>query len=146
MTTHLRTSLRDAMATAVTGLTSTGSRVHKSRLYPVAADALPCLLVACGEQEQIQQESNYIQQRTLLMTVRGMAKATGDLDATLNQIALEVEAAVQAAGVLGGKVDDVTLIEIRTDVDDSMDKPVGVIELTYRLIFFTVDGAAGANA
>lgn len=47
MTTHLRTSLRDAMATAVTGLTSTGSRVHKSRLYPVAADALPCLLVAC---------------------------------------------------------------------------------------------------
>ena len=45
MTTHLRTSLRDAMATAVTGLTSTGSRVHKSRLYPVAADALPCLLV-----------------------------------------------------------------------------------------------------
>ena len=140
MTTHLRTSLRDAMATAVTGLTSTGSRVHKSRLYPVAADALPCLLVACGEQEQLQQE------RTLLMTVRGMAKATGDLDATLNQIALEVEAAVQAAGMLGGKVDDVTLIEIRTDVDDSMDKPVGVIELTYRLIYFTVAGAAGANA
>ena len=146
MTTHLRTSLRDAMATAVTGLTSTGSRVHKSRLYPVAADSLPCLLVACGEQEQLQQESNYIQQRTLLMTVRGMAKATGDLDATLNQIALEVEAAVQAAGVLGGKVDDVTLIEISTDVDDSMDKPVGVIELTYRLIYFTVAGAAGANA
>lgn len=146
MTTHLRTSLRDAMATAVTGLTSTGSRVHKSLLYPVAADALPCLLVACGEQEQIQQESNYIQQRTLLMTVRGMAKATGDLDATLNQIALEVEAAVQAAGMLGGKVDDVTLTEIRTDVDDSMDKPVGVIELTYRLIYFTVAGAAGANA
>lgn len=144
-TTHLRTQIRDAMATAVTSLATTGTRVHKSRMYPAADAGLPCLLVFCGDQERIEQDATNIQQRTLEMTVRGLVKATGDIDASLNQIALEVEAAVQSAGTLSSKVSGVTLTGIDSTLDDSLEKPVGIIDLSYRITYFTIAGAPGVN-
>ena len=43
--THVRTQLRDAVASVVTGLASTGSRVYRSQTLPVTAKQLPALLV-----------------------------------------------------------------------------------------------------
>ena len=47
---HLRTQIRDAVATAVTGLTTTGANVFKHRTYDVPQSALPCLLVTSGDE------------------------------------------------------------------------------------------------
>ena len=42
---HVRQSLRDNVVTAVTGLSTTGSNVFRSRVYPLGTNKLPALCV-----------------------------------------------------------------------------------------------------
>ncbi len=42
---HVRKQIRDAIVTAVTGLTTTGSNVFRSRIYPLESGKLPGLCV-----------------------------------------------------------------------------------------------------
>ena len=48
---HVRKLLRDNLTTALTGLTTTGSNVYQSRVYPIASNKLPGLLVYSKEEE-----------------------------------------------------------------------------------------------
>ena len=48
---HLRQSIRERIATDVTGLSTTGSNVFQSRVYPVEDGSLPCLLVYTTSEE-----------------------------------------------------------------------------------------------
>jgi hypothetical protein len=45
MANHVRQQIRERVATTLTGLTTTGSKVYQSRVYPLAANNLPGLLV-----------------------------------------------------------------------------------------------------
>ena len=42
---HIRKSIRDNAVTAVTGLSTTGSNVFRSRVYPLGTNKLPALCV-----------------------------------------------------------------------------------------------------
>ena len=42
---HVRQSIRDNIVTAVTGLSTTGSNVFRSRVYPLGTNKLPALYV-----------------------------------------------------------------------------------------------------
>jgi hypothetical protein len=42
---HVRKQIRDAVITSVTGLTTTGSNVFRSRIYPLEQTKLPGLCV-----------------------------------------------------------------------------------------------------
>ena len=42
---HVRQSVRDNVVTAVTGLSTTGSNVFRSRVYPLGTNKLPALCV-----------------------------------------------------------------------------------------------------
>ena len=42
---HVRQQIRERVATTLTGLTTTGSRVYQSRVYPLGPNNLPGLLV-----------------------------------------------------------------------------------------------------
>ena len=42
---HIRQSIRDNAVTAVTGLSTTGSNVFRSRVYPLGTNKLPALCV-----------------------------------------------------------------------------------------------------
>ena len=42
---HVRQSIRDNAVTAVTGLSTTGSNVFRSRVYPLGTNKLPALCV-----------------------------------------------------------------------------------------------------
>lgn len=144
MTTHLRTQIRDAVSTAVTGLTTTGSRVHKSYMAPVDSDALPCLLVNLSGGENISgADVGGAQERDIDVTVSGFAKAVGDVDAILNQIAIEVETALAAVPTLSGKCTRLWLERIESDIDTSLERPAGRIDLGYRAKYFTAAGAPG---
>lgn len=141
--THARRSIREAVATAVTGLTTTGSRVFQSRMRP--QEALPALLVSTGS-EEIEGSLGTVLTRSLEIEIIGVAMAASDVDDTLDAIAEEVESAVQAAGTLGGLVDaPPVLTRIRTDFDDSLEQPVGQISLTYACTYFTNAGAPGTT-
>lgn len=135
---HLRTQIRESVATLVTGLTTTASRVYQSRMRPVKADQMPCLLVTTND-ESIEATTLHAgpQDRTLDLVIRGFAMG-GDLDNTLDQIALEVETALGSTAH--------TLKRIEIDFDDELEKPVGSISLTYEVLYFTQAGNPGVSA
>lgn len=145
-TVHARTAIRDAVAALVTGLASTGTRVHKSYAYPKGKSALPCLLVRVADERIESGTISNGQDRTLDVVVTGMVLDKDDVDAQLNQIALEVEEALRAADqTLGGKVADLWLTSIQSDLDTSLQEPCGRIDLTYQVIYFTTAGSPGVT-
>lgn len=143
---HARTAIRDAVAAIVTGLSTTGSRVHKAYAYPKSESELPCLMVRIGDERIEAGTVGQGQDRTLDIIVSGLVQEKGDLDATLNQIGLEVEQALIAASpTLGGLVADVWLTGIQSDLDTSLQKPCGRIDLTFQAIYFTTAGDPGVT-
>lgn len=147
MTTHVRQQIREAVATLVTGLTTTGSRVHQSRVRPLADTGLPCLLVHSNDTERIEPaDMDTLQQRELPIVIRGLAKGGDTLDDTLDTIALEVETAMATNPRLSGKAQSSRLVSVDTDFDGSTDKPVGEIQLTYAFTYFVQAGSPGALA
>lgn len=93
--THRAEAILAAITTKVTGLVTTGSNVVRGRVYPNNATA--ALSVDMG-QERIVGEPNVATVDVLLdIDITAHAKsATGALDTALNQIHLEVEAALMA--------------------------------------------------
>lgn len=140
---HVRQQIREALATAVTGLATTGSRVYQSRIYPVSDSKLPCLLVNTDDEsiETLTSNTTPMLERRLTAQVRAVAKASSDLDDTLDQIMAEVEAALGAAGVLSALAKSVSLSGIRVEMDDALEKPVGVASMEYQISYYTASNA-----
>ena len=133
---HARQQIREACAALVTGLTTTGSRVFQSRMRPQASASLPCLLVTTNDEEITPGTIGTIYERSLLLSIRGFAMGSATLDDTLDQIAVEVETAMAAYY-------RATLTAIEIDFDDEIEKPVGSVDLRYRVMYHTAAGTPG---
>ena len=131
---HARQQIREAVAALVTGLTTTGSRVFQSRMRP--QDTLPCLLVTTNDEDVSPGTIGAIYERRLQVVIRGFAKGNSTVDDTLDLIASEVETAMAA-------YDRAVLDKIEIEFDDELEKPVGMIAITYRLNYFTAAGQPG---
>lgn len=140
---HVRKQIREAAATLLTGLTTTGARVYQSRVYPLRDADLPCLLINTDDEAITSDSIGALQlQRQLKLTVRAVAKANADLDDTLDQILLEVETAI--SGQIFGGLSKQTMPEsIAVQMDDTLDKPVGVAAITFNITYFTTGSAPG---
>lgn len=134
---HVRTSIRAAVAAALTGLATTGSRVYQSRMRPVGDGQMPCLLITTNDERiEATTTTSGPQDRLLEVAVRGFAMGA-TVDATLDQIALEVETAMPANYVLR---------QISVDFDEELEKPVGSITLIFEVLYFTPAGNPGVSA
>ena len=141
---HVRQQIREAAATHLTGLTTTGSRVSQSRMRPRADALLPALLIETNEEQITPNTIGSNLQRDLTLTVRGVAKATSNLDDTLDTIASEVETAIAGGPTFSGLAAQTALQRITVDFYDSTDKPVGVVALDYLVTYFTNAGSPGS--
>lgn len=138
---HARRQIREAIAAVVTGLASTGSRVFQSRMR--AQEALPCLLVVTHD-EQIERTGLGDElERQVDVEITGVAKAAANVDDALDAIAEEVETAIGPNNALGGLVRATELRSLKTELDDELEQPVGLIRLAYRCTYFTPAGAPG---
>jgi hypothetical protein len=140
---HARQQIREALATVVTGLTSTGSRVYQSRMR--AQESLPCLLVVTNNESIAQADFDNQLEHTLSLVITGVAKAAANVDDALDTIAAEVETAIGSLNSLGGKVRGLALESIETDFDDTLEQPVGLVNLGYRCTYFTNAGVPGTT-
>lgn len=105
MADHVRKQLRDAVVTALTGLATTGANAFGARVYPLQDAELPALRIFTNA-EQANAETIHLPTlvgRVLELVVEGVAKATADLDDTLDAIAKEVETALAPGVVVGSK-------------------------------------------
>ena len=131
MANHIRQQIREKFGTTLTGLTTTGSRVYESRVYPL--ETVPALVIYTKSEtsEPIVIGTDRVMSRELSVVVEGYAKATSNFDDTIDTISKEVEEAIAADRTLGGLAKD-TYIE-STDIEYTGDgeQPVGYVTLTF---------------
>lgn len=141
MANHVRQQLREAVATAVTGLSTTGSRVYQSRVYPLTDSNLPCLLVTSDgdKSEAITVHSPYQQERATTIRIEGVAKAVSNIDDTLDTISKEVETAI--AGSSTAIVKGLIYQGAQIDYDGSGEQPIGKVTMIFAKDLYTLSNA-----
>lgn len=140
---HHREAIRDAVVARVTNLTTTGTRVYRSRVFPIASHLLPALLVYCTD-EVIEPETLPRPQklrRTLTVVIEGYARATADLDETLDDIAAEVETAIGGGPTLGGACKTCQIRSTSIEMVDGGDQPLGTIRMEFAVEYRTAENA-----
>ncbi|OGT01876.1 MAG: hypothetical protein A2143_02340 [Gallionellales bacterium RBG_16_57_15] len=142
MANHLHRQIREALETALTGLTTTGSRVYANRLQPMADANLPGLRVFMDseEAEGLTVHTPQAQSRRVLITVECCAKSSTALDDTLDGSSKEVEIALASGVTLSGKNIPIFYVGMEFD-DDLADKPVGVKRLRFSVNFMAMSNA-----
>lgn len=141
---HVRTQIRDALVTRLTGLATTGSAVFGQRTLPLTA-VPPFIKVWLGDDsgELLNATDDRIEQRTADLVIEAYAKDSGDMEDILDQISLEVQQQIATTPDLsfGGLVKMIDAPRIEQDIDDALEKPCGVNRIVYPLTYFI----AGAN-
>jgi hypothetical protein len=132
---HLRKQIRDNIKTTLTGLNSTSSNVFLGRVHPVGEDKLPCLFIYTDEEESgptTMGARRY--ERTVTVSIDAIVQANSGYDDELDQIALEVEEALQADVERNNLATDTRVVAWKTDYSDE-----GKISLARGAISVEVD-------
>ena len=137
---HLRQSIRERIATDVTGLSTTGSNVFQSRVYPVEDAALPCLLVytTSEESEVTEIASPRPMTRFLNVIVQGVVGATTP-DDTLDDISKEVEVALAGDVSINNLANNSFLSSTTIEFNAEGAKPIGTVMLNYIVEYRNLD-------
>ena len=137
---HLRQSIRERIATDVTGLSTTGSNVFQSRVYPVEDASLPCLLVytTSEESEVTEIASPRPMTRFLNVIVQGVVGATMP-DDTLDDISKEVEVALAGDVTINSLANNSFLSSTSIEFNSDGAKPIGTVMLNYIVEYRNLD-------
>ena len=137
---HLRQSIRERIATDVTGLSTTGSNVFQSRIYPIEDGSLPCLLVysTSEDSEPTEMASPRPVTRILNVVVQGVVSATQP-DDTLDTISKEVEVALAGDITINSLANNSFLSSTEIEFNADGAKPIGTVMLNYVVEYRNVD-------
>ena len=145
---HVRKQIRDAITTALTGLTTTGTNVFSGRVHPFHNEGaqLPGLCIYTTSEEVLNEDEDalsHIQQRGCLYVVEGYASAASpdSLEDTLDLISSQVEAAMFADQFFGGIAHGVDLVGTDIDINGEGNDPLGVIMMVFKIIYLTGEGS-----
>jgi len=139
---HVRKTIREYLGTQLTGLTTTGSNVFESRVYPMQSAKLPAIIIytTTESSEEVAFSSKRVQNRVLSVEVQGFVRAISNFDDTLDLIAKEVEVAILDDPSLGGLAINTELINTQADYSGEGEQPVGTIRLTFDVQYRTETG------
>lgn len=142
MADHLHKQIRAAVVTKLTGLTTSGSRVYANRLAPLPDTTSPSLLITLDEEraEGMTIHQPQMVERTLVLSVSAVAKATSGLDDTLDLMSKEVETALASGITVGSRTLDCFYTGMNFE-DEQSDKPVGVKRMTFSIPFTALANA-----
>ncbi len=133
MANHVRQQIREKIGTILTGLTTTGSNVYQSRVYPLENINLPALIIYTKSEtsEPIVIGTDRVMSRELSVIVEGYVKATSNFDDTIDTISKEVEEAIAADRTLDGLSKDCYLESTEIEYTGEGEKPLGYVSLTF---------------
>lgn len=142
MADHLHKQIRGALVTALTGLTTSGARVYANRLAPLPDTTSPSLLITLDDESAagLTIHSPQAQDRTLTLSVAAVAKASSNLDDTLDLMSKEVEVALSAGITVGGRLLEVFYTGMSFE-DQQSDKPVGIKRMSFSVQFSAMSNA-----
>lgn len=136
---HVRKQIRDAIVIATTGLTTTGSNVFRSRIYPLEQTKLPGLCIFTRS-EAVEFDTLTMARsinRVLDVMIEAYVSATANYDNTLDQIAVEVEEALAANVTLGGLAKDTQVTAFEADFSGDGEQPVAIGRFTVTVQYRT---------
>lgn len=140
---HVRTQIRNAVASALTGLNTTGSNVFKSHVYPIGEDQLPGLTVhTLGEASELMavSSSGTRMKRVLELSVTAYVKDASSSDETVDTIMVEVEEALQADATVRNLVKFITPRDLSIDYSGEGDVPVAIATQNFDVEYHTLIG------
>lgn len=144
---HARQQIREAVVTAVTGLTTTGASVFESRIHNFPADAIPALNVLTTSEEvdedlSSRSSSGFLLVRKLGVEISAFVMATSDSDDTVDTICAEVEAAISANAALQALVKEITLRSTEVELLAEAEKPIARAVITFEAVYTTLESNA----
>lgn len=143
---HIRQAIRDNVKTTLTGLGITGDRVYVNRIYPFIQQVSNGILIYTESEstEYLTMGRPRSQERSLTLKVEIYAKATANLDNSIDDIALEIENALYNDPTRGGVATDTMIMNFDSDFSGDGDSPVGVGILDIVVKYNCVENALGA--
>lgn len=136
---HVRKSIRDNIVTTLTGLTTTGSNIYRSRVYPLAANKLPGLTVYTKSEET--EYATNTRPRTLLRTlsviIEAYVQGLSDYDSQIDAIAIEIEEALSTDVTRGGFAKDTKLTGFEAEYSGDGDIPVASATFAVEVLYST---------
>ena len=139
---HVRKLIRDNVETTLTGLTTTGTRVYKTRVYPVAEDRLPGIAIYTRDEstEYATITKPRTQNRELTVSVEIYVKAIANYDDQLDQIASEIETALYTDTTRGGYAKDTMVTGFDCDFSGEGDQPVALGTAHFSISYVSLEG------
>jgi hypothetical protein len=138
---HVRKNIRDNITTTLTGLTTTGSNVFQTRLFPLGEAKLPALCIYTKNEgsDYATMTTPRTQIRSLEVIVEAYVKGTSAIDDTLDTIAVEVEEALYTDLTRGGYAKDTQVTEFEADYTADGEQSVGMGRFTIAITYATVE-------
>jgi hypothetical protein len=111
--------------------------VFQTRVYPVRGAELPCLLVYTDGEQADEATLDEIDERRIAVRIEALARAAADLDDTLDQIAKEVEVALETPVFIASTTTQLTYTGCEIEFRDDLQVPHGSAVLAFEALIFT---------
>lgn len=146
MANHLRRQIRERAATTLTGLTTTGSNVFQSRVYPMESAGLPGLCIYTTEETVEIQSMGGTRNvsRDLTLIVEGYATDSANVDDTLDQIGKDIEIAMSGDITLNDLAQDSYLSSVEITLSGDGSTGIGKITHSYTVVYQNAENAPDA--
>lgn len=146
MSDHVRKQIRNAVKEALQGLGTIGSRVFISRVYPLSQAKLPGLLVFTPSEDSGHEDSAMgapiESMRDMTLQVHGIVAISENLEDEMDDIALEVERALDNLGDADvAKIYHGIQGTVTTLSGDEAETPHGAIAMEFLYTYRTAEGA-----
>ena len=133
MANHIRQQIRERVGTVLTGLTTTGSNVFETRVYPLENTNLPALVIYTKDEtsEPLVISTDRVMSRELQLIVEVYVKQTSNFDDEVDKICKEVEIAISADTTINGLAKDCFLQSTSIEYNTEGEKPLTFASLTF---------------
>lgn len=139
---HCRTQIRNAIKALLLPLPALGGRVFTSRFSNLQLAEVPCVVIYGGEENVASADiHDTLLERDLNINVSIKASSVSDIDTFLDDLAEDVELAIDANLTLDGKVQSIILTGSNIQIEEDAEVPVGEALLQYQVKYFTQVGA-----
>ncbi len=150
MANHLRHQIRDYVAgTLLDSLTTTGSRVHQTPIYPLATESLPGLAIFVETEDAqyvTQSGTNREIHRALSLIIEGTVALSATILNSLDLISKEVEEAMAGNRTINSLARNSYLQNTEIRMEPEAHIPVGIVRLTYLVEYANFETASDAVA
>tara|TARA_R100001510_G_C7575654_1_gene150467 strand:- start:54 stop:500 length:447 start_codon:yes stop_codon:yes gene_type:complete len=133
MANHIRQQIRERVGTVLNGLTTTGSNVFETRVYPLENTKLPALVIYTKDEtsEPLVISTDRVMSRELELIVEIYVKQTSNFDDEVDKICKEVEIAISADTTINGLAKDCFLQSTSIEYNTEGEKPLSFASLTF---------------